>query len=408
MKPYERIQHLVNERRDRTDAEILAELTALPPLPDEDDPAWDDEVIGGTTPLGTSPLATLLPRRRRARSSDDERQASMAYLQRAPGTRRRWRINWTVLAGLVVLGIVVFIITTYDPRKIGAWRSDEGRRAYEAAYHKALAAMPPPAQRYDIATSYGTVRVYRWETADNAAATPALFLPGRTTGTPMWFANLPAVAAHRPVYTVDTLGDAGLSEQRAPITDDADQAAWIDEVLVALGLTSAHLVGHSFGGWAAANYATRHPERVATLTLLEPVLTFQGLKAEVYLRSLPLALPLLPRAWRERFLQHMGGGGALNLNDPLTRMIASGAEHYAVRLPVPQRLSEEHLRGWAMPVFVAMAGISAMHDGAQGLAVAEANVANVRTRLWANATHSLPMEVAPELNGQIVDFLAAH
>jgi pimeloyl-ACP methyl ester carboxylesterase len=32
-----------------------------------------------------------------------------------------------------------------------------------------------------------------------------------------------------------------------------------------------HLVGHSFGGWLAANYAVRDPERLASLSLLEPV-----------------------------------------------------------------------------------------------------------------------------------------
>lgn len=331
----------------------------------------------------------------------------MSQPQRLPRARRRRGTGWKVLAALVVLCVVVYV-ATYDPSTIGYWRSDEGRRAYEAAYAEAMAAMPPPTERYDIPTSYGTVRVYRWANEEHAAATPALFLPGRSSGVPMWSATLPAVATGRPVYALDALGDTGLSEQTAPIEDGADQAAWVDEVLAALDLTSVHLVGHSFGGWAAANYATRHPERVATLTLLEPVLTFQGLKAEVYIKSVPLSLPFLPRAWRERFLQDTGGGGEVDLNDPVARMIAGGVEHYAAKLPLPEQLSEQQLRSWAMPVFVAMAGNSAMHDGARGIAVAEANVPDVQARLWPDATHSLPMEVAPELNAQIIDFLAVH
>jgi len=331
----------------------------------------------------------------------------MTQSQPSPGARRRRGIVWKVLAALAVLCVVVYV-TTYDPSTVGYWRSDEGRRAYEAAYAEVMAAMPTPTEHYDIPTGYGTVCVYRWANEENADATPALFLPGRSSGVPMWSANVPAVAASRPVYAMDALGDTGLSEQTAPIEDGADQAAWVNEVLAALGLKSVHLVGHSFGGWAAANYATRHPERVATLTLLEPVFTFQGLKAEVYIKSIPVSLPFLPRAWRERFLQDTGGGGEVDLNDPMARMIASGVEHYAAKLPLPQQLSEEQLRGWAMPVFVAMAGNSAMHDGARGIAVAEANVPDVQARLWPDATHSLPMEVAPELNAQIIEFLAAH
>jgi hypothetical protein len=41
-KPHEIIAELVAVRRSRSDAEILAELAALPPLSDESDPSWDD------------------------------------------------------------------------------------------------------------------------------------------------------------------------------------------------------------------------------------------------------------------------------------------------------------------------------------------------------------------------------
>ena len=61
------------------------------------------------------------------------------------------------------------------------------------------------------------------------------------------------------------MGDAGMSVQTRRIRDAADQA------LARMGKPTVHLVGHSFGGWLVANYAVRHPERVASLLLLEPV-----------------------------------------------------------------------------------------------------------------------------------------
>jgi hypothetical protein len=42
-KPYQVIADMVAARASVSDADILAELSALSPLPDEDDPAWDDE-----------------------------------------------------------------------------------------------------------------------------------------------------------------------------------------------------------------------------------------------------------------------------------------------------------------------------------------------------------------------------
>lgn len=41
--PVDIIEKYVNQRNSRTDEEILSELTALPVLPDEDDPLWEDD-----------------------------------------------------------------------------------------------------------------------------------------------------------------------------------------------------------------------------------------------------------------------------------------------------------------------------------------------------------------------------
>jgi len=41
-EPSDVINRLFDERRGRTDSQILTELHALPVLPDEDDPAWDE------------------------------------------------------------------------------------------------------------------------------------------------------------------------------------------------------------------------------------------------------------------------------------------------------------------------------------------------------------------------------
>ena len=113
----------------------------------------------------------------------------------------------------------------------------------------------------------------------------------------MWAYNLPDLAAARTTYALDALGDAGLSVQIRRIRDAADQADWLDQVLVQLPVRSVHLVGHSFGGWLAANYAVRHPERVQTLTLLDPVFVFQGLRWQVL-----ISLARFPRSWRTSML----------------------------------------------------------------------------------------------------------
>jgi pimeloyl-ACP methyl ester carboxylesterase len=50
-----------------------------------------------------------------------------------------------------------------------------------------------------------------------------------------------------------------------------DLAIHYSELLDALGLDRVHVVGHSLGGWIAAEFAVFYPERLRSLTLLTPV-----------------------------------------------------------------------------------------------------------------------------------------
>jgi pimeloyl-ACP methyl ester carboxylesterase len=268
--------------------------------------------------------------------------------------------------------------------------------------------LPTPRSTLDLETTFGRVRVYECGAASaERAAIPVVLLPGRTSGVPMWASNLPDLAAARTTYALDALGDAGLSVQIRPISDGADQADWLDQVLAQLPVRSVHLLGHSFGGWLAANYAVRHPERVQTLTLLDPVFVFQGLRWRVYLISLPASLPFLPRSLRTRMLSTIGGG-PVQPDDPVARMISEATEHYAVKLPVPERLTGAQLRALNMPVYAALAGRSVMHNSDHAADVARAEIPDPTIELWPEATHSLPMEQAATLDRTILAFMAAH
>ena len=294
-----------------------------------------------------------------------------------------------------------------DPA-VGHFRSSTGEQAYVAAYRQAMSLLPTPRSTLDLETTFGRVRVYEFGAASaDRAAIPVVLLPGRTSGVPMWAYNLPDLAGARTTYALDALGDAGLSVQIRRIRDAADQADWLDQVLAQLPVRSVHLVGHSFGGWLAANYAARYRERVQTLILLDPVFVFQGLRWQVYLISLHASLPFLPRSLRTRMLSTIGGG-PVDPDDPVARMISEATEHYAVKLPAPERLTGTQLRGLHMPVYAALAGRSAMHDGARAADVARAELPHPTIELWPDATHSLPMEQTAALDRTILAFMTSH
>lgn len=318
-----------------------------------------------------------------------------------------WR-KGLLVAGASLVGAGVAALAGRKEAAIGHWRSPAAEQAYRTAYTAAFARLPVGAEALDLATDFGTVRVYRWQASETAERTPIVLLPGRSSGVPMWVENLPDLVARRPVYALDALGDSGLSVQTAPIRTMGDQALWLDQTLAQLESTSVHLVGHSFGGWLAANYASHYPQRLATMALLEPVYVFQGIKPGVLLQILPATLPFLPLAVRTRAIKAIAGTDDLDLTDPLVAMIAAGTNQFAARLPQPQQITPEQMRRWTMPVYVAMATNSALHDGTKAITVAQAHVAQVQPMLWPNATHSLPMEYPRPLDADLLAFMARH
>jgi pimeloyl-ACP methyl ester carboxylesterase len=102
------------------------------------------------------------------------------------------------------------------------------------------------------------------------------------------------------------------------------------------------------------------------------------------------------------------GGGPVQPDDPLARMISEATEHYAVKLPVPERLTGAQLRALNMPVYAALAGRSVMHNSDHAADVARAEIPDPTIELWPEATHSLPMEQAATLDRTILAFMAAH
>ena len=254
------------------------------------------------------------------------------------------RIRLVMTALVVVLalvGVVGLYRTFAGPAGVGHFRSAQDRQEYLGYYQQVIETMPAPSQVEDVITSYGTVRVYTWESGAGRDSPPVVLLPGRASGAPMWAVNIPLLIQSRRVIAFDALGDAGMSVQSAPLTSADDQAAWVDEVLADVAPDGVRLVGHSFGGATAALYAWIHAERVRSLTLLEAVFVFAYPPADIMGWTVVSSIPALPEGWRNKALERIGGE-KLSGTDPMELMIKAGAEKFDASLPTPSPLTDEH------------------------------------------------------------------
>lgn len=310
-----------------------------------------------------------------------------------------------LLVVIIFLIIAVFFVTS-DRSPIGRWVSLQGQQEYNYAYNLAMKSMPEPTYVYNVPTSFGTVRVYKWGSEDKTdICKPIVLLPGRSSGVPMWYLNINDFVNSRIVYAFDALGDAGMSVQTSPIKNSEEQSLWINEVLTELGLTKIHAVGHSFGGWLVANYASMFPERIESISLIEPVFTFQSIKPMIIIKSIPYNLKFLPKSWRQGLIKEIASTDNIDHLDPVARMIDAGTTNYIMKLPIPKQITKEQMQNWTFPVFLALAGKSPLHDSIKAIQVAKANVKNLKGKVWEYGTHSLPMEYSELIDEEIIDFM---
>ena len=96
---------------------------------------------------------------------------------------------------------------------------------------------------------------------------PIVFIHGFGGDLNNWLFNIDAVAGAGPVYALDLPGHGGSAKTIANPGLDALADA-VEQFLQAVGLKSAHLVGHSMGGAAAAAVALRGGDLVKSLTLI--------------------------------------------------------------------------------------------------------------------------------------------
>ncbi|MVU81721.1 alpha/beta fold hydrolase [Nocardia sp. ET3-3] len=290
----------------------------------------------------------------------------------------------------------------FKGKRVGYFRETAGYRRYAGAYRDGFGMLPSVRETINVPTSFGDVRAYRF---GEGGATPLLLLPGRQAATPMWAANLPGLMAVRPVITVDLLGEPGLSVQSKPLTDEVDQAAWLSEALAELESRPVHLLGVSIGGWAAVNLAVHHPDRVASLSILDSPFVFGGVTWKMITVSLGSVLPGMPDAWRNKLLSWISGGVSAPEELPEGRLIASGMKDFAAYLPMTKKPTKEQLSTLGMPILGIYGGRSIVQNARRTVDKARKLLPGGQFEVWPEASHAINGEFPDEIAARVAKFL---
>ena len=98
---------------------------------------------------------------------------------------------------------------------------------------------------------------------------PIILVHGLSGSTRWWSRNVPVLAERYRVYLIDLPGFGAMRRLRRRFVL-AEAASWLSAWMEAVGLQSAHLVGHSMGGYVCVRLAGRRPEAVRSLVLVAP------------------------------------------------------------------------------------------------------------------------------------------
>jgi 2-hydroxymuconate-semialdehyde hydrolase len=118
---------------------------------------------------------------------------------------------------------------------------------------------------------------------------PLVLLHGASSAGISWYPVIAPLAAHYRVWAPDMVGH-GESERAAGAYDRPYYSAWLAGFFDAIGLDSAHVVGHSLGGAVALQFALDFPERLRRLVLVDAAALGRGVPVRVALAFLRSAL----------------------------------------------------------------------------------------------------------------------
>ena len=267
------------------------------------------------------------------------------------------------------------------------YKSAQGEQAVRERYLKSWSAGP-------WRTSNSTFRPARERHSSSRAANPegppVILLHGGAANSVMWMSDIAAWAPEFRIFAADVIGESGLSTPARPALNSDDYGLWLDDVMGALSLARASFIGVSLGGWLALDYATRRPERVASLVAMCP--------GGVGRQKIGIALKIIPLRLRGRWGKHKAreivlgrapaglSPGAQCFMDFLSLIY----ENFRPRWVKMAVFSDEYLKRLTMPVLAILGGKDVLLDSAETKRRLERTVPHAEIRYYPEMGHFIP------------------
>lgn len=283
------------------------------------------------------------------------------------------------------------------------FKTPEGERAFVAEYDEAMKRWPVPYEEVDLPGRFGSTHVV---VSGPRNAPPLVLLHGYMATSAMWAPNVGDFVKDHRVYAIDVMGQPSKSIPTEPIRTADDYAVWLGETLDALYLDRVSLVGQSYGGWLALNFALAAPHRLHKLVLLSPGGGFAPMARQFSLRGM-LMVWFPSRLTVNWFMRWLGVTG--DEARPIRELTYLGLKHF--RVPVetlrvlPVLFSEDRLRAMRVPTLLLIGRREVVWNPVTAVRRARQLFPDVQAELVPSSSHEMCFSQREFVDARVRQFL---
>jgi pimeloyl-ACP methyl ester carboxylesterase len=284
--------------------------------------------------------------------------------------------------------------------QISVFKTAEGETKSIAAYDAVLAHWPVPYEERDLPTRFGTTHLI---VNGSAEAKPIIFLHGQDSCAISWLYNIADLSQAFRIYAVDTIGDMGKSRLIQQPNSRDDYARWLLEVLEQLKIEKVEMVGLSYGGFLATNFALAYPEHVNHVVLLAPGIPNFGAPTLQW-ANYGMPMMFLPsRSTIKRFINGASTKG-YSKDDPVYEQMIIGMMNLRNLSFMKPVFKDEEFKRMTVPVLLLIGDHEIMYEPRKALDLATRLIPNLRAELISDAGHMLNSDQPKLVNARILEF----
>jgi pimeloyl-ACP methyl ester carboxylesterase len=294
------------------------------------------------------------------------------------------------------------VLSPYHP-----FKSIEAQKQYMAFNDTLSKKWPVPVETKFVETSFGKTFV---RISGPAEAPSLILLPGSSANSLSWRQNAGFLSGHFRVFAIDNIYDFGRSVySRAPENAD-DFSKWLNELFTGLNLQNhINLMGTSYGGWIAAEYALANPDRLDKLILVAPAATVLPLQSGLVFRALLTNIhPYFSRSfmyWIFADLANQNESGHQRVEEIIDEATICAKCFKPFEIVFPTVLKDDELKKLNVPTLFIVGQNEKLYSAKKAIERLKKLAPAIKAEFIPAAGHDVMVSQADRFNSAVLQFL---